>query len=221
MKRILCFGDSNTWGWDPHTAGRYAAHVRWPGVMAAALGGGYAVIEEGLNGRTTVFDDPTNDYRNGRHYLVPCLETHRPLDLVIIALGVNDLKARFGLSPVDIADGAALLVKLVQTSDAGPVTPGRKVAPPVLLVAPPPTGRLTAFAELFAGAADKSRALGAAYARVAAELGCAFVDAGAHIASSDVDGIHLDASAHATLGAVMAAAVRAALAAPAYTTGEA
>jgi len=207
MKRILCFGDSNTWGWDPRTAGRYASNVRWPGVMAAILGEGYEVIEEGLNGRTTVFDDPTNDYRNGRHYLVPCLETHRPLDLVILFLGVNDLKARFGLSPFDIADGAEFLIKLIQSSDAGPVTPGDLIAPPVLLIAPPPTGRLTSFAEMFAGATEKSRGLGVAYARVAASRACAFLDAGAHIKSSDVDGIHFDPEAHETLGQVMASKV--------------
>jgi lysophospholipase L1-like esterase len=207
MKRILCYGDSNTWGWDPKTAGRYPSNVRWPGVMAAALGPGFEILEEGLNGRTTVFDDPTNDGRNGRPYLVPCLESHRPLDLVIVFLGVNDLKARFGLSPVDIADGASVLVKIIQASDAGPVTEGGMPPPPVLLIAPPPTGRLTDFAELFTGATEKSRGLGAAYARVARERSCAFLDAGEHIASSDVDGIHFDPGAHAKLGAVVAAKV--------------
>lgn len=210
MKHVLCFGDSNTWGWDPRTAERYPADVRWPGVMAAALGAGYHVIEEGLNGRTTVFDDPTNDGRNGRPYLVPCLETHRPLDLVIVFLGVNDLKARFGLSAVDIADGAAVLVRLIQGSDAGSPVRGGK-APPVLLVAPPVTGRLTDFAELFAGAVEKSRGLAPAYARVAAERGCDFLDAGRFIVSSDADGIHLDPGEHAKLGRAMADKVRAIL----------
>jgi lysophospholipase L1-like esterase len=205
MKRILCYGDSNTWGWDPATAGRFPRDVRWPGVMAAALGAGYEVIEEGLNGRTTVFDDPTNDYRNGRHYLIPCLETHRPLDLVIVFLGVNDLKVRFGLSPVDIADGAALLVSLVRASDAGIAG-----APPrVLLVAPPPVGKLTDFVELFEGAGEKSLRLAPAYRRVADKAGCTFFDAGAVIVSSDIDGIHLEASEHAKLGEALADAVRA------------
>ena len=204
MKRILCFGDSNTWGWDPETAGRLGPDVRWPGVMAKALGDGFVVIEEGLNGRTTAFDDPTYDYRNGRHYLVPCLESHRPLDLVIVYLGVNDLKARFGLSPVDIADGAALLLRLIRASDAGIAG----APPPVLLVAPPPVGRLSAFAELFAGAEEKSRRLAPAYRRVADAAGCAFLDAGSVIVSSDIDGIHLEASEHAKLGKAMAEKVK-------------
>jgi lysophospholipase L1-like esterase len=205
MKQVLCFGDSNTWGWIPGTGGRFPREARWPGVMAAALGAEYAVIEEGLNGRTTVFDDATRDYRNGRHYLVPCLESHHPLDLVIVFLGVNDLKARFGLSAVDIADGAALLLRLIRSSESGAA--GK--APPVLLVSPPLAGPFTDYAELFTGAAEKSRGLSAAYKRVADELGAAFFDAATLIVSSDRDGIHLEAGEHAKLGRALADHVRA------------
>ncbi|MCW5845462.1 MAG: hypothetical protein KIT77_29690, partial [Caldilinea sp.] len=105
MKRILCFGDSNTWGYDPVSQDRYARNARWPGVLRQQIGAGYEVIEEGLNGRTTVWNDPIEGYKNGRDYLIPCLETHRPLDLVIILLGTNDLKKRFSLSAYDIAQG--------------------------------------------------------------------------------------------------------------------
>src|SRR5215510_7647193 len=92
MKRILCYGDSNTWGYNPVTQDRFDTHERWTGSLQQALGSNCVVIEEGLNGRTTVWDDPIEGYKNGAAYLIPCLTTHRPLDLVIIMLGTNDLK---------------------------------------------------------------------------------------------------------------------------------
>lgn len=98
MKNILCYGDSNTWGYDAETKNRFPPDVRWTGILKRTLGEGYHVIEEGLNGRTTVWDDPIEGYKNGREYLIPCLESHRPLDLVIIMLGTNNLKKRFSLT---------------------------------------------------------------------------------------------------------------------------
>ena len=107
MKSILCYGDSNTWGYDPQTRSRFPHDVRWTGVLASSLGTGYRVVEEGLNGRTTRWDDPIEAGRNGLTFLQPCLESHLPLDLVIVMLGTNDLKQRFGLSASDIAQSAA------------------------------------------------------------------------------------------------------------------
>ena len=206
MKTILCYGDSNTWGWNPVNQTRYAMNERWPGVMRAELGADYLVIEEGLNGRTTVWDDPIEGYKNGSTYLVPCLETHRPLDLVIIMLGTNDLKKRFSVSAFDIANGAGVLVDIVQKSIAGP--DGQ--APAVLLICPPPVATLVDdFAEMFEGAEEKSRRLAKHYARVAQERGCAFFDAGTVIVSSAIDGIHLEPGEHQKLGKAVAAHVRA------------
>ena len=92
---VLCYGDSNTYGTIPASEGRFPRDVRWPGVLADELGAGWHVIEEGLGGRTTVFDDPILPDRNGRRYLMPCLLSHAPLHAVVISLGTNDLKARF------------------------------------------------------------------------------------------------------------------------------
>jgi lysophospholipase L1-like esterase len=135
VKTVLCFGDSNTWGCMPLTGPepprRYGPSRRWPGVLRRELGDGHWVVEEGLNGRTTVWDDALEPHRNGRDLLLPSLLTHQPVDLVIVMLGTNDLKRRFGLGARDIA-------------------------------------------------------------------------AGAHVSFSDTDGIHLDASAHETLGVVLA-----------------
>jgi lysophospholipase L1-like esterase/predicted enzyme related to lactoylglutathione lyase len=106
---ILCFGDSNTYGW--HEDGRFAADVRWPGVLRSLLPAGWAVIEEGLGGRTTMYDDPEVTDANGLAYLEPCLHSHVPLDVVVFFLGVNDLKPRLGLEPADIGAGMAALVR--------------------------------------------------------------------------------------------------------------
>ncbi len=196
MKRIiLCYGDSNTWGYDPATRGRFDSTTRWTGVLQTLLGDNFTVIAEGLNGRTTSWDDPLAPGRNGLTYLRPCLESHQPVDLVTIMLGTNDLKQRFRLSASDIAEGAGLLVKTVQETLARQEGGG----PPVLLIAPPSTAKLTKLAGMFEGASEKSRELAVHYRRNAEWNGCAFLDAGKVVQSSDKDGIHLEAHQHANL----------------------
>ncbi len=204
MATIVCFGDSNTWGYDPADGGRYPAGDRWVGVLASALEakrpGAFSVIAEGQNGRTTLWDDPIEGPKNGSLYLPPCLESHKPVDLLVIMLGTNDLKHRFGLSAWDIAHGAGRLVEMALASDFGPA--GRP--PRVLLVAPPPVGRLSNFAGMFEGAPEKSKGLGEAFAAVAAALGCDLIDAGRIVRSSDKDGIHFDPEGHRALGKAVA-----------------
>lgn len=200
LKRILCYGDSNTWGYDPVTQDRFDETTRWPRVMGQILGYGYEVIEEGLGGRTTVWDDPIEGYKNGREYLIPCLESHRPLDVVILLLGTNDLKKRFSLSAYDIAQGAGALIRVIQGSQAG-----RGGGPPqALLLAPPPLAPLAEYAEMFEGAEAKSRKLAGHYAWVAKIWGCAFLDTAKVIVSSPLDGIHLEGGEHCKLGKAVA-----------------
>ena len=181
-----------------------ARDKRWTGVLRQALGEGYLVIEEGLNGRTTVWDDPIEGYKNGKEYLIPCLETHKPIDLVIIMLGTNDLKMRFSVPACDIAAGAGVLVDIVAKSETGP----GDSAPPVLLIAPPPVAKLSEFAEMFEGGKAKSEMLSHHFRLVAEERGCALLDASEVIVSSDVDGIHFDLDEHRKLGEAVAARVR-------------
>jgi lysophospholipase L1-like esterase len=204
MKRILCYGDSNTWGSDPLTGERLDDQTRWTRVLAHALGPGYEIIEEGLGGRTTVWDDPIEGYKNGYTYLMPCLETHQPLDLVVIMLGTNDLKKRFSLTAYDIAQGAGVLVTAVQKSAAG----REAQAPAVLLLAPPPVSKLTDYAEMFEDAPEKSKRLGERFRQVAQELGCTFLDTSSVIESSKVDGIHFDPQEHAKLGRSLAGLIK-------------
>ncbi len=204
MRTILCYGDSNTRGYNPVTQDRFSRDDRWTGVLRRELEGGFVVIEEGLNGRTTVWDDPIEGYKSGKDYLIPCLETHRPIDLVIIMLGTNELKKRFSLSAYDIAEGAGVLVNIVQKSAAGP----DDGVPQILLMAPPPVGNLTEFAEMFEGAEAKSGRFSEHFKRVAEERGCELLDTAEVIVSSDADGIHLEASEHEKLGLAVAARVR-------------
>ena len=204
MRTVLCYGDSNTWGYEPATGERFPEDVRWPGVLARELGNGFRVIEEALNGRTTVREDPVEEYKNGKDYLRPCLESHAPLDVVILALGVNDLKARFFASASDVADGAGVLVSIVQRSGAAP----NGGSPTVLLVAPPPVGVLTELALMFAGAEEKSRGFSRQYRRVAEKYGCRLLNAGDVVQASDRDGIHLEADEHRKVGEAVAASVK-------------
>jgi lysophospholipase L1-like esterase len=209
MKSILCYGDSNTWGTATvlRPDGRYAPGERWPGVLRSKLGADWLVIEEGLPGRTTVNDDPIEgDEKNGRTYLLPCLNSHKPLDVVVIMLGTNDLKARFNKSAWEIAAGVGRLVDMVQTApNIG--CDGRP--PKILVVCPPPTrDSLPDHAEMFAGGPAKSRDMAGQYRRVAEAKGVEFFDAGTAIQSSAFDGFHLDPEAHLALGAAIASIVR-------------
>ena len=204
MKNILCFGDSNTWGYDPSTGNRYPGNVRWTGVLRLVLGEGYQVIEEGLNGRTTVWDDPIEGYKNGMGYLIPCLESQRPIDLVIIMLGTNDLKIRFSVSAYDIGKSMGVLIDVVQKSASGP----EDGIPEILIMAPPPVAKLTEFAEMLEGSEVKSKRLAAHYRQQAEEYNCHFLDTSQVIVSSDLDGIHLERGEHRKLGEAVAAEVK-------------
>jgi lysophospholipase L1-like esterase len=209
MTTILCFGDSNTHGTMPLPAQdvveRHGFESRWPGVMAAELGAGFRVIEEGLPGRTTVHDDAIEGaHMNGLTALPMLVGSHSPLDIVVLMLGTNDLKTRFSVGASDIAASLERLVTMLRFYCSAP---GRKV-PEVLLVAPPPIREVDWLGEKFIGGAEKSRGFAAAIRRSAERLGTAFLDAGAVIEVSPVDGLHNDAATHRTLGLAIASAVR-------------
>jgi len=200
MKTILCYGDSNTHGSNP-SGSRYGPHERWAGVLRDELGQDYWVVEEGLGGRTTVFPDPVEgEHKNGKAHLLVSLESHKPIDLVVILLGTNDLKMRFNVPAQDVAGGAGVLVELVQRSNCGP--DGK--APRVLLIAPPPFAPLTGFTEMFQNGAEKSFQLGRYYQETAKLLGCDFFNAGDVVVSSPIDGIHWEKAEHAKLGKALA-----------------
>ena len=205
MYVVLCYGDSNTYGRDAVTKGRLERNVRWPGALQGLLGEEYYVIEEGLNGRTTVWDDPVRGphKRNGSLYLLPCLESHSPIDLVILMLGTNDCKARFCVTPYDIGESLGYLVDIIQKSGSG-----RSGPPKILILAPPPLGELTEYAETFSGGVEKSRELAKHYRVIAEQYGCDFFDTGTVIQSSRLDGLHIDPEDHRKLAQALAERVK-------------
>lgn len=189
MKSILCYGDSNTWGYNPAENGsRHKYENRWTTILQKKLGDKYHVIPEGLNGRTTVWDDPTKCNVNGRDFLLTCLESHKPLDLVIIMLGTNDLKARLNLPAVDIASGVGVLVDIVLKSSCGP----DNRSPDVLVLIPPEVRKLSNFKDVFGDCVEKSRAFPKAYINMANEKGVSYIDIGKSVRFSDLDGIHYE-----------------------------
>lgn len=209
MRSVLCYGDSNTYG-HPTAAtpdNRYAPDVRWPGVLRSVIGDDWLVIEEGLSGRTTVSDDPIEGAeKNGRRYLRPCVMSHKPLDLILIMLGTNDLKIRFNKPASEIAMGMGVLVQDIKSMAAG--VGGRE--PEIMLISPPPILEdLRGWDAIFEGGRQKSLKLAQEYARVADSNEVHFFDAGTVATSSTVDGFHLDAPEHGKLGRAIAEAIEA------------
>ena len=204
MKRILCYGDSNTFGTGPMATLAddpiHPKQVRWAGVMEADLGDGFDIVVEGLPGRTTVFDDPVEgEYRNGLRSFGAILESHRPIDLLIIMLGTNDLKQRFNLGPQDVALGVARL--LIEAK-------WLEIVDRALVICPTPVKERGDLAEIFRGAEARAVGLPQHMERFARENGAEFLDAGALIRVDETDGVHLSAEAHAVLGRAVAGKVR-------------
>ncbi len=206
---ILCFGDSNTHGTmpmsDPYALDRHPDGQRWPDVLAAALGTGWVVLAEGHPGRTTVHDDALEGgHRSGAKALPVLLDTHRPIDLVVLMLGTNDLKARFSMTPWDVARGVEQLLSIIAASTAGP----GGAAPRALVVSPVPISEVGFLAEMFQGGAVKSRALAAPLADVADRCSAGFWDAGDMGAVDADEGIHLTQQAQAAIGTALAENLR-------------
>ena len=212
MRQILVYGDSLTWGIIPNTRKRLEFDERWPGVLENQLneaGLRARVIEDCLNGRRTVWDDPFKPGRNGFEGLAQRIEIHSPLALVILMLGTNDFQFCHPYNDAwAAAQGVAALVNEIRKA---PIEPGMPV-PPVMIVAPPlirtPKGPI---APKFKAAAERCAGLAEAYRQIAAELRCGFFDAEQVTSSSVVDGVHLDADQHAKLGKALTEPVRAIL----------
>ena len=207
MDHILIYGDSLTWGIIPGTRQRLAAERRWPSVLEQNLrqrGSDVRIVEDCLNGRRTVWDDPFKPGRNGLVGLEQRIEVNSPLPLVILMLGTNDFQSVHQNAAWQSSQGIAALVRATRRA---PIEPGMPV-PRVLIVAPPPirtpAGEMT---QKFAGGAEKGAGVSEAYQRVASELDCAFFDAGRVIHTSEIDGVHLDADQHEVLGRELAPVV--------------
>ncbi len=187
MKTLVCFGDSNTWGYVPASDGeRLPREARWPVRLQHALGDGWEVIAEGLNGRTAAVESPVEDGRNGLPYFLPCLRSHKPVDLVVIYLGTNDVDF---LREDLVARSVGRLVKLARSSETGP-----GLGPPQVLVVCPPPFDVFALAPFFE--------------LVCSDLGCELLDLDGVAPYSEVDAQHLDEAGHAAVAAAVEARVR-------------
>ena len=211
MKNILCFGDSNTYGLNPEWVkgnfGRHPKNVRWPGKLQEILGSEYYIIEEGLSGRTTVFDDPTMPNRNGSAYLVPCIESHTPLDLIIFMLGTNDTKPLYSARTVEIAQGMSRLVRMAK--DPG-LYMGMPV-PKILVAAPVPLNETALTLPDHITTPEmikKSEELAADYETMCRMYGAEFIDLKLYAKTSNLDGVHLLPEAHEAVAKAFAAKVK-------------
>jgi lysophospholipase L1-like esterase len=204
MQQILVYSDSLSWGIVPNTRKRLSFAERWPGVMEDHLiraGRSVRVIEDCLNGRRTVWEDPFKPGRNGLAGLQQRIEVSSPLALVVLMLGTNDFQSTHSYNAWHSAQGIAALVRAIRSA---PIEPGMPV-PEILIVAPPPVRTPKgAIAPKFEEADAKSKGLAEAFADVAAELGCPFLDAGRMVKVSAIDGVHLDADQHLVLAHVLA-----------------
>ena len=204
MQHILVYSDSLSWGIVPTTRKRLHFEQRWPGAMEMALcssGQKVRVVEDCLNGRRTVWDDPFKPGRNGLVGLAQRIEIHSPLELVVLMLGTNDFQSMHEYNAWHSSQGIGALVSAIRSA---PIEPGMPV-PQILVVAPPairtPKGPIE---PKFAGGETKCVGLSDAYRLVCEEVGCHFFDAGGVITSSNVDGVHLDLEQHLVLGHAVA-----------------
>lgn len=210
-KRILCFGDSNTWGQRPERKGRYTVDERWTALLQRHLGTDFDVIEEGLASRTTNLDYSRKPGRNGKTYLLPCLQSQNPLDAVVLMIGTSDYKIEFGpRQPAELAAAIKELIAAIRQYGAG--ESGH--APHILVVSPIYiNGDAPGFAELYAGtyynqtSITVSRTVAPELARMAVQEGCAFFDA-ATCAQPGEDGIHMTLQGHAALAAALVAKIK-------------
>ena len=192
MKQILCYGDSNTWGYQGSVLNRFSPDVRWTGRLAKMTEGKWKVIEEGLCGRTIAMEDDIQPYRNGLRLIEPCLMSHHPLDCILIMLGTNDTKCRYHLSPGEIGLSMEQMLKKVQS-----FLRWYKSESKVLLISPASL-RETEFddCELDRTSIEKSGMLSEIFSEIALHYHVEFMDADQCVSSFQNDGCHFSEDGH-------------------------
>lgn len=200
IKRVMCFGDSNTWGFNPLSRTRYEKEVRWTGRLAGLLGEEYEIIEEGLNGRTTAFPDLIEPYRCGLDYIGPCVLSHTPFDLMILMLGTNDAKERFHVSSREISYGIEELIGRTRFLLG-------EEAPQILIVSPIPMEEIEG-GEFTESSRERVKGLAAEYERVAKDFGCGFLDAAKVVTQPGPDKVHMTPEQHARLAEAIARKIK-------------
>ncbi len=200
MKNILCFGDSNTYGYKPDGSGRYDYSVRYPGRLQAILGEEYHIIEEGCPGRTTVFEEKNYPYRRGLDYIIPCLISHNPIDYVVVMLGTNDCKASFRASGKEIALGLKSIIESIKKVSGG--STGILIVSPIYLGEN--IGKPGYDPEFDRESAVVLKTLAGEYRVLAEKMNCDFLDASNYATASPIDEEHLDMIGHNKLANAIA-----------------
>ena len=206
---ILCFGDSNTWGLNSPAGQRFDYNSRWPRILSNILGDAATVYENGVCGRTTVFEDPISPGRCGLSSLEDALRVNEPLDLLILNLGTNDTKSYFQASSPIIASGLELLVRTAQnpsTYTFGVAVSKILIISPIIL-----SDDVEEKNPLFgynATSIQSSKELASHYKRIADLYGCLFLDSSKLVSPCDFDGIHMDASGHRVLAEEIAKIIK-------------
>jgi len=201
--KILCYGDSNTWGYIPGTDHqRFPKDDRWPGALQRMLGDKFEIIEEGLNSRTLISIDRRRDKegRSGAEYLLPCLDTHDPIDLVIIMLGTNELKTAFYRNPKEIGEifEEEFVKKIISRKSVC-----RKTTPKLFIIAPPVISKEN---PNFIGGKAKSEKLNEIYEDIAIRNECEFM--GNEELEVGEDGIHLSRDGHRILASKLSLKIK-------------
>ncbi len=216
QKRILCYGDSNTWGYIPQWedpgmySKRYERDARWTGILAELLGEDYEIIEEGLNGRTTIYSPPGEEFKNGLSYLLPCLLSHRPIDIVILALGTNDLHLPYQPEEKDLGNGIREIIDVIQETKK---CARNWVSPEIVLVSPShiieAKGRTEVY-QSYGGeeGARLSKCFSRLYEQIAEEKSCRFLDAALYAEPSEADGVHWTAESHSRFASAVAKIIK-------------
>ena len=197
MKNILCFGDSNTWGYDPATQTRFSKDIRWTGVLQQLLGSNYNVIEEGLNGRTTNVNEKQDHglgyfrpFRSAMDLLSVLIETNSPLDLIIVMLGTNDLKTNFNQSSEMIAKNMRLVCESIIDNDYFQ-------SKSIILVSPTHINEESPnLLDSFIGTTEASQSFSNSYRKISDDLDLYFLDASESVKTNKIDGLHWDTMQH-------------------------
>lgn len=207
MKRIVCYGDSNTWGYNGESCQRFGDTERWTGLLQELLGTEYKIIEEGLNSRTTVFEDPLAPGKNGLLYLTPMVCSQLPFDLLILMLGTNDLKRMYHVGSFEVAEGIGRLLRTFQNVMLEKTGSVGKV-----LLLSPITIEPAANGEYMYGFDEHSKeeagTLGAAVEQIAVAYGCEFADVSKVTVPGKADGIHLDRDGHRAVAEFLAEKIK-------------
>lgn len=197
-KRVLCYGDSNTWGYIPNTEyNRYNKKERWTAILQELLGEKFEIIEEGLNSRTLISEDtrPGKEGKNGFAYLIPCLDTHDPIDLVVLMLGTNELKQMYNKSAKEIGE---MLEEYFVKTILNRKSQFRATTPKLLIISPPSVNENKEYSkDKYKGANEKSKQLSQIYKDIADKYNCYFID------TTDLnvgeDGVHMTKDSHVEL----------------------